>query len=174
MAASDGKPGRKYTNTAGNPTHAGESSNMHMFDFGLVPINEKEALGFCPICFGIMTWGGATEDHLVTDGQFFSDYREHMSDDEYNAQTNLISVHHRCNASKNQTDLFAYWRANRANLFLTDEQYACLIGILDHLADRGRQSMTNVAPQEWKRIVKVIVRAVQNRDPDFVRSALTE
>ncbi|WP_428641307.1 hypothetical protein [Roseibium sp.] len=168
MAESSYKLTRKYYNPAGHVTSAGESSNINMFDFGIVLMGDKSALGYCPICFGHMPWEGATEDHIVTGDQFLGDYNEYMTNEEYNAGTNIMSAHHRCNSFKSETDLFAYWRAHPERLHLTQNQYRALIAILDHLAERGMASMTNIAPSKWHETVFKIVRSVQNRDPDFV------
>lgn len=168
MADTGNKPTRKYRNAGNHVTHAGEHSNMKMFDFGIILQRDKEALGYCPICFGVMSWGGSNEDHIVTDKQYFDDNVQHMTNSEYNAESNLMTAHHRCNEFKKETDLFEYWRNNSGRLLLSRAQYAALIAILNHLEEGGRASLTHIAPQDWNSTIFKIVRSIQNRDPDFV------
>jgi len=168
MADTGRKPTRKYHNAAGKRTTAGEHSNMGMFDHGIVILDEKQALGYCPICFGIMSWDGATEDHIVTATQYFNGSLQELTEEEYNAETNLMTAHHRCNTYKGTTDIFEFWRSNPDKLKLSAEQYEALIAVLDYYHEGGVKSLLNVAPVKWRSTVFKIVRSIQNRDPEFV------
>jgi 5-methylcytosine-specific restriction endonuclease McrA len=123
---------------------------------------QVEVLLICPYCFGVMTHGGATIDHIVTPKQWEEDGLSVKLDSEhYNHESNLVVVCKACNESKGTKDLLAWWREK---YHVPPRVYEVLIPILDTIyKSTSKERMTHFAFGQWKKKVYWIVDQVASR-----------
>lgn len=162
-------PSRVYTNTAGNKTDAHESTNMGLFDFGIVLVGDEDAWGWCPICFNKMDMNGANNEHILTQAEHKAIFGADLSEAEYNAEWNLMQAHARCNSSKGTRGIFATWLAGRPT-GLSDDQYKSLVAILEYFANqKAKTSIGHFAKGNYKKQLQYIVAVVTGRTKETVQ-----
>lgn len=126
----------------------------------------NHVLMWCPVCFSPMTHNGSSIDHIVSKSQLIADlaWSAETANQKVGHESNLLQACSGCNSSKQNSDLFAWWRSEKARSYLLPDDRERAIQLLDELKNRyGKERVTHLPFGDYKTVVLQIQHQVLAR-----------